>query len=52
MYLDKVIIAHNLLQAIARVNRVSGAAKDKGYVVDYVGIGHHLKKDIEVYDER
>jgi type I restriction enzyme R subunit len=52
MYLDKVVIAHNLLQAIARVNRVSGAAKDKGFVVDYVGIGHHLKKAIDTYDER
>lgn len=52
MYLDKVIIAHNLLQAIARVNRVSGAEKDKGFVVDYVGIGHHLKKAIDTYDER
>ena len=44
MYLDKIIVAHGLLQAIARVNRVSGAAKDKGFVVDYVGVGHHLKK--------
>lgn len=52
MYLDKVIIAHNLLQAIARVNRVSGESKDKGFVVDYVGIGHHLKKAIDNYDER
>jgi len=52
MYLDKVIVAHNLLQAIARVNRVGGAAKDKGFVVDYVGIGHHLKKAIDTYDER
>ncbi|MEN6317184.1 MAG: HsdR family type I site-specific deoxyribonuclease [Syntrophaceae bacterium] len=52
MYLDKVIIAHNLLQAIARVNRVSGVGKDKGFVVDYVGIGHHLKKAIDTYDER
>jgi type I restriction enzyme R subunit len=52
LYLDKVIIAHNLLQAIARVNRVSGAAKEKGFVVDYVGIGHHLKKAIDNYDER
>ncbi len=52
MYLDKVIIAHNLLQAIARVNRISGEAKDKGFVVDYVGIGHHLKKAIDTYDER
>ena len=46
MYLDKVVVAHNLLQAIARVNRVSGESKEKGFVVDYVGIGHHLKKAI------
>ena len=52
MYLDKVIVAHNLLQAIARVNRVGGESKDKGFVVDYVGIGHHLKKAIDTYDER
>ena len=52
MYLDKVVMAHNLLQAIARVNRVSGESKDKGFVVDYVGIGHHLKKAIDTYDER
>ena len=52
MYLDKVVVAHNLLQAIARVNRVSGESKDKGFVVDYVGIGHHLKKAIDTYDER
>ena len=52
LYLDKVIIAHNLLQAIARVNRVGGSGKDKGFVVDYVGIGHHLKKAIDNYDER
>lgn len=52
MYLDKVVIAHNLLQAIARVNRVGGAAKEKGFIVDYVGIGHHLKKAIDSYDER
>ncbi|MYA37196.1 MAG: type I restriction endonuclease subunit R [Gammaproteobacteria bacterium] len=52
MYLDKVVIAHNLLQAIARVNRVSGESKDKGFVVDYVGIGHHLKQAIDAYDER
>lgn len=52
MYLDKVITDHNLLQAIARVNRVGGEAKDKGFVVDYVGIGHRLKKAIDAYDER
>lgn len=52
MYLDKVVTDHNLLQAIARVNRVGGDAKDKGFVIDYVGVGHHLKKAIDVYDER
>ena len=51
MYLDQVITNHNLLQAIARVNRVAGDTKDKGFVVDYVGVGHHLKKAIDVYDE-
>jgi type I restriction enzyme R subunit len=52
MYLDKVIVAHGLLQAIARVNRVGGQTKDKGFVVDYVGVGHHLKKALDNYDER
>lgn len=52
MYLDKVVVAHNLLQAIARVNRVGGNTKDKGFIVDYVGIGHHLKRAIDTYDER
>lgn len=52
MYLDRVIIAHNLLQAIARVNRVAGDAKEKGFVVDYVGIGHHLKEALDNYYER
>lgn len=52
MYLDQVVQSHNLLQAIARVNRVGGQGKEKGYVVDYVGIGHHLKKALDSYDER
>src|SRR5690606_8543245 len=52
MYLDKVVAAHNLLQAIARVNRVGGESKEKGFVVDYVGVGHHLKRAIDAYDER
>lgn len=51
MYLDRVIVAHNLLQAIARVNRVGASHKEKGFVVDYVGVGHHLKQALEVYDE-
>src|SRR5690606_14113966 len=47
MYQEKVVVAHNLLQAIARVNPLAGAAKVKGLIVDYVGIGHHLKKAID-----
>ena len=45
-------MAHGLLQAIARVNRVSGPAKDRGFIVDYVGVGYHLKKALDNYDER
>ena len=52
LYLDRVITDHNLLQTIARVNRVAGDTKDKGFVIDYVGVGHHLKKAIDIYDER
>ncbi|MDR3056802.1 MAG: HsdR family type I site-specific deoxyribonuclease, partial [Prevotella sp.] len=52
IYLDRVIVAHNLLQTIARVNRVSSEGKEKGFVVDFVGVGHHLKRAIEYYDAR
>jgi type I restriction enzyme R subunit len=52
LYLDQVIRAHNLLQAIARVNRVATDAKHVGFVVDYVGVGHHLKEALDVYDEK
>ncbi|MCK4661721.1 MAG: type I restriction endonuclease subunit R [Bacteroidales bacterium] len=52
IYLDRVIIAHNLLQAIARVNRIGPEGKNKGFVIDYVGVGHHLKKALEIYAEK
>ncbi len=48
MYLDDIIRDHNLLQAIARVNRIS-KGKECGYVVDYVGIFNHLKKALSKY---
>lgn len=51
MYLDNIIRDHNLLQAIARVNRVSDK-KEHGFVVDYVGIAHHLREALAAYDER
>ncbi len=48
MYVDKPMRGHNLMQAIARVNRVF---KDKpgGLVVDYLGIGIDLKKALSFY---
>jgi type I site-specific restriction-modification system R (restriction) subunit/very-short-patch-repair endonuclease len=50
MYIDKPMRGHNLMQAIARVNRVF---KDKpgGLVVDYLGIGTDLKKALSFYGE-
>jgi len=50
MYLDKKLVEHNLLQAIARVNRPA-SGKNCGYVVDYFGIGHHLKEALGVFSE-
>jgi type I restriction enzyme R subunit len=52
MYLDQVIKSHNLLQAIARVNRVANENKTRGFVVDYVGVGYHLKEALADYFER
>jgi len=49
MYLDKVLKNHNLLQAIARVNRTCGADKKCGYVVDYVGVTNHLREALAEY---
>jgi type I restriction enzyme R subunit len=50
LYVDKPMKGHNLMQAIARVNRVY---KDKvgGLVVDYIGIATELKKALSVYTE-
>ena len=48
LYIDKPMRGHNLMQAIARVNRVY---KDKpgGLVVDYLGIASDLKKALSFY---
>lgn len=50
MYIDKPMKGHNLMQAIARVNRVF---KDKsgGVVVDYIGIMESLKKALKEYTD-
>ena len=49
MYLDRKIVAHDLLQAIARVNRTAGRKKC-GYVVDYIGVARHLNEALKDYD--
>ena len=48
LYIDKPMQGHNLMQAIARVNRVY---KDKtgGLIVDYLGIASDLKKALAFY---
>jgi type I restriction enzyme R subunit len=48
LYVDKPMRGHNLMQAIARVNRVFGA-KPGGLVVDYLGIGNELKEALAEY---
>ncbi|MGB0430091.1 MAG: type I restriction endonuclease subunit R [Bacteroidia bacterium] len=48
MYLDKKMREHNLLQAIARVNRTH-QGKTRGFIVDYVGLAHHLKEALQIY---
>ncbi|GAB61199.1 truncated deoxyribonuclease [Candidatus Jettenia caeni] len=50
LYIDKPMNGHNLMQAIARVNRVFGD-KEGGLVVDYIGIAQDLKKALAVYTE-
>lgn len=51
MYMFKPMAGHNLMQAIARVNRVFGD-KEGGLVVDYVGIASALKQAMNDYTAR
>lgn len=51
MYVYKPMKGHNLMQAIARVNRVFGD-KEGGLVVDYVGIASALKEAMNEYSAR
>ena len=50
LYIDKPMRGHNLMQAIARVNRVY-KGKEGGLIVDYIGIATDLKKALSVYTE-
>lgn len=58
MYLDRPLKEHNLLQAIARVNRTCTQEVDKkviikqcGYVVDYYGISNFLEEALAIFDQ-
>jgi len=48
MYLDRFMHGHELLQAIARVNR-RYPGKTRGLVVDYFGVGDRLTEALEMY---
>lgn len=48
MYIDKKLREHTLLQAIARTNRVK-KGKQRGYVVDYIGLANHLTDALTLY---
>lgn len=50
LYVDKPMGGHNLMQAIARVNRVF-RDKQGGLIVDYIGIANDLKKALAVYTD-
>ena len=48
MYIDKPLQKHTLIQTISRVNRVF-EGKDKGLVVDYIGIKDDMMQAVKVY---
>lgn len=50
MYIDKPMKGHNLMQAIARVNRVWGD-KPGGLVVDYLGVAAALREALQDYTQ-
>ena len=50
MYIDKPLKAHNLMQAIARINRVY-FEKMGGLIVDYLGLAYELKQALSFYSQ-
>lgn len=50
MYIDKPIQLHNLIQTISRVNR-NYPGKDKGLIVDYIGIKSQMNKALKKYSK-
>lgn len=51
LYIDKSMQDHGLFQAICRVNRVDGEAKDYGYIIDYKDLFKSLEKSIHDYTD-
>jgi type I restriction enzyme R subunit len=49
LYIDKSMQDHGLFQAICRVNRLDGADKDFGYIVDYKDLFKKVEKAVAVY---
>ncbi len=49
LYIDKQMHNHGLFQAICRVNRLDGADKDYGYIVDYQNLFQSLEGSIRDY---
>ena len=52
MYLDKPLQEHSLLQAIARVNRIYDANKDRGFIIDFWGITRDLQKALQMFEDQ
>ncbi|MGF1512084.1 MAG: type I restriction endonuclease subunit R [Elainellaceae cyanobacterium] len=50
MYIDKPMKGHNLMQAIARINRVY-FEKQGGLIVDYLGVAQELKEALDFYSQ-
>ncbi len=49
MYIDKPMQGANLMQSIARVNRVFNNAKEGGLIVDYIGLAQYIKEAMVEY---
>ncbi|VEU59267.1 type I restriction endonuclease subunit R [Mesomycoplasma neurolyticum] len=55
IYIDKILKMHNLMQAIARVNRTfkkGNQKKENGLIVDYIGIYRNLQDALDFYWDR
>ncbi|MCD4807648.1 MAG: DUF3387 domain-containing protein [Methanococcoides sp.] len=51
MYLDKPLREHNLMQAVARVNRPFTENKNHGLIIDYCGISKKLREALEIFND-